>query len=230
MASIITAFAVPIVTLELEGADALNAQLRQLFLECEQQGDKYANPDPYTQRNPALFESAFNLFDWNHPAVAKLQEFCLSSLYQAIGELNGYDQQTLQKLHVAHESWFHVTRKGGYFATHNHPMHSWSGVYCVCQEGDDPDSDSGRLTFQSPFAANTMFLDMALMNLKPPYQIGSIPARLKPGQLLLFPSWLLHSVSAFEPKQDGLRITVAFNTHFRMQGVERHAPAFPSHR
>ena len=142
--SILTAYAVPLVNVEFDDSTELNAQLRKIFLECEAQGDAFANKDPLVLRNSSLFESAFNLFDWNHPAVARLQEFCLSSLYQAIGELNGYDQQTLQKLHVAHESWFHVTRKGGYFATHNHPMHSWSGVYCVCQEGDDPESDSGR--------------------------------------------------------------------------------------
>lgn len=227
MLTTITAFAVPIISAKMEDPEALNAELRTLFLECETQGNKYANPDPYTHRNSALFESAFNLFDWQSPAVAKLRDFCLSGLYQAIGDLNGYDIATLQRLHIAHESWFHITRKGGYFGVHNHPMHSWSGVYCVCQEGDAPSSGSGKLTFISPFAANTMFMDMAMHRIKPPYQLGNIPVRLTPGQLLLFPSWLLHEVSAFEPEGPGLRITVAFNAHFRMQGTERHAPSFP---
>ena len=228
MATITTAFAVPIVTAQLDAPQALNAELRDLFLECEAQGDKYANPDPYTHRNEALFESAFNLFDWPHPAVARMRDFCLSHLYQTIGELNGYDTATLQRLHMASESWFHVTRRGGYFGVHNHPMHSWSGVYCVCQDGDEANRDSGRLTFISPFITNTMFVDMASHRMKPPYQLGSIPMRLTPGQLVLFPSWMLHEVSAFEPEEAGLRITVAFNARFRMQGVERHAPAFPA--
>lgn len=222
--TIITAFAVPIVTVQMESCDALNAELRRFFVECEAHGDKYANPDPFTHRNTTLFESQFTLFDWRNPAVGKLRDFCVSSLYQAIGELNGYDLQTLQRLHIAHESWFHVTRRGGYFGVHNHPMHSWSGVYCVCQEGDEGNEDSGKLTFINPFASNTMFVDMASHKLKPPFQIGSIPTRLKPGQLVIFPSWLLHEVTPFEPEGEGLRITVAFNSRFRLEGVERPMP------
>lgn len=226
MAKIITAFAVPIVTAQLDDCTTLNADLRKLFLECETQGDKYANPEPYTPRNSPLFESAFNLFDWPHAVISQVRDFCLSNLYQALGELIGYDTATLQRLHIAHESWFHITRKGGYFGVHNHPMHSWSGVYCVCQDHDETNPDSGRLTFISPYVTNTMFVDMASHQLKPPFQAGSIPVRLKPGQLVLFPSWLLHEVSAYEPDRPGLRITVAFNTRFKMQGAPRHSPIF----
>lgn len=224
MSTIITAFAVPIVTAQLDDCAGLNAQLRALFLECEGQGDRYANPEPFTHRNRALFESVFTLFDWQHPAVARMREFCLSNLYKSIGELNGFDAPTLNRLRIATcESWFHITRRGGYFGVHNHPMHSWSGVYCVCQEGDEDSVDSGRLTFISPFVTNTMFVDMATHGMKPPFQLGNIPSRLKPGQLLLFPSWLLHEVTAFEPKTDaGLRITVAFNVRFSMDGALKH--------
>lgn len=224
MATVITAFAVPIVTAQLEDCEGLNAELREFFLECESKGPEYANPDPFTHRNSALFESTFSLFDWQHQAVARMRDFCVSTLYQSIGELNGYDTAMLQRLHIAYESWFHITRRGGYFGVHNHPMHSWSGVYCVCQEGDEDQPDSGRLTFISPYASNTMFVDMASHKLKPPFQIGSIPTRLKPGQLVLFPSWLLHEVTAFEPKDSGLRITVAFNARFKLEGVKPPPP------
>lgn len=217
--SFITAYAVPLVNVQLDEADALNAELRSFFLECESQGERYANREALVQRNATLFESAFNLFDWKHPAVTKLRDFCLASLYHGVGELNGYDQPTLARLHVAMESWFHVTRKGGFFGAHNHPLHSWSGVYCVCQEGDEADEHSGRLTFISPFAMNTMFVDMASHKLKPPFHAGSWPVRLNPGQLVLFPSWLLHEVTPFNPADDGLRITVAFNARFRMEDV-----------
>jgi|LSQX01.1.fsa_nt_gb uncharacterized protein (TIGR02466 family) len=219
--SILTAYAVPLINVEFDDSDALNAELRKAFLEYAAQGDTWANKEPFVQRNASLFESAFNLFDWNHPAIARLRDQCMAALYRAVGELNQYDDATLARLHVAHESWFHVTRKGGYFGAHNHPLHSWSGVYCVCQEGDEGNEHSGRLTFISPYATNTMFVDMASHKLKPPFHTGSWPIRLKPGQLVLFPSWLLHQVTAFEPvNDDGLRITVAFNARFRMDGVE----------
>ncbi|NLB13255.1 MAG: hypothetical protein GX826_04445 [Gammaproteobacteria bacterium] len=219
--SILTAYAVPLINVEFDDSDALNAELRKAFLEYAAQGDTWANKEPFVQRNASLFESAFNLFDWNHPAIARLRDQCMAALYRAVGELNQYDDATLARLHVAHESWFHVTRKGGYFGAHNHPLHSWSGVYCVCQEGDEDNEHSGRLTFISPYATNTMFVDMASHKLTPPFHTGSWPIRLTPGQLLLFPSWLLHQVTAFEPANDeGLRITVAFNARFRMDGVE----------
>ena len=219
--SILTAYAVPLINVEFDDSDALNAELRKAFLEYAAQGDTWANKEPFVQRNASLFESAFNLFDWNDPAIARLRDQCMAALYRAVGELNQYDDAILARLHVAHESWFHVTRKGGYFGAHNHPLHSWSGVYCVCQEGDEDNEHSGRLTFISPYATNTMFVDMASHKLKPPFHTGSWPIRLKPGQLVLFPSWLLHEVTAFEPvNDDGLRITVAFNARFRMDGVE----------
>ncbi len=219
--SILTAYAVPLINVEFDDSDALNSELRKAFLEYAAQGDTWANKEPFVQRNASLFESAFNLFDWNDPAIARLRDQCMAALYRAVGELNQYDDATLARLHVAHESWFHVTRKGGYFGAHNHPLHSWSGVYCVCQEGDEDNEHSGRLTFISPYATNTMFVDMASHKLKPPFHTGSWPIRLKPGQLVLFPSWLLHEVTAFEPvNDDGLRITVAFNARFRMDGVE----------
>lgn len=220
MADITTAFAVPILFDQLENPEGLNRELRDLFLQCEAQGDRFANPDPFTHRNDALFESNFTLFNWPQEPVARLRDFCIGALYQAIRDLNGYDMATLQRMQIAQESWFHITRRGGYFGVHNHPMHSWSGVYCVCQEGDEGRKDSGLLTFVSPYLANQMFVDTAIQRLKPPFRIGNLPLRLKPGQLVLFPSWLLHEVTSFEPAEgEGLRITVAFNARFRMEGV-----------
>lgn len=227
MIEINAAFAAPIATARLNDAGPLNSQLRELFLQCEAQGEKFANPEPYTHRNQALFESRFTLFDWQQPCVEQLRKFCWSSLYRMIGELNGYGMDELQRLHIAHESWFHVTRKGGYFGVHNHPMHSWSGVYCVCQEGDDPAGDSGKLTLINPNAMHTSYIDMATHKMKRPYSMGNLPLRLAPGQLIIFPSWMLHEVTPFDPVEpagDAVRITVAFNARFMMPGVARQAP------
>lgn len=218
MSKLETIFATPLAFADLEQPESLNAELRRFFLECEKQGERFENPDRNTHRNHALFESLFSLFDWKHAAVQQLREFCLGQLYQLIGQLNGYDLDALRRLHMADESWFHITRRNGYFGPHNHPLHSWSGVYCVCQEGDDPESDSGRLTFLNP--NSPMFVDMALFRMSGAFQLTHLSLRLKPGQLVLFPSWLQHYVSPFEPKGDGLRITVAFNTRFQMQGFE----------
>lgn len=210
-------FAVPAAHAMMQDSEALNAELRELFLAREAEGDRYRNPEPFTRRNSALFESNFRLFDWPQECVQKLRTFCLSNLYRTIGEINGYDQAMLRRLHVATEAWFHLTHKGGYFGPHNHPMHSWSGVYCVAHDGDDPESDSGRLAMINPHATSTMYIDMAIANMRTPYTMGSHAKRLVPGELLLFPSWVLHEVIPYEG--DGVRITVAFNARFMLEGA-----------
>ncbi len=212
-------FAVPFVLCEHPDPAGLNERLRSLFLQREQAGERYANPQPLVQRNEALWESNFQLFDWPDRPVAELRDYCWQQLYRAIGELNGYTREELLRLHIGAESWFHITRKGGYFALHNHPMASWSGVYCVAA-GDDRSGieDSGLLSFVSPMAANTMYIDMAIARMGQPYAYGPRNFKLKAGQLVLFPSWVLHEVRPYFG--DGERITVAFNARFRMVGVE----------
>lgn len=216
MNNLISAFAVPMAMVEMPKPEALNEALRAVFLEYEQKGAEYANPNPFVGRNKALFESRFDLFDWPQPAVRQLADFCMASLYGVIRELNGYDTPTLQKLQAKCESWYHITRQGGYFAAHTHPLHSWSGVYCVRHDGDDPDSQSGRLTFINPNTAAGMYTDFAMAKLKPPFGFAPKSIRLKPGQLVLFPSWILHEVLPYEGTTE--RITVAFNAKFRYAG------------
>lgn len=213
-------FAVPFVLCHHPNPQALNQRLRTLFLAREAEGPRYANPQPLVQRNEALWESNFQLFDWHDQPVSELRDYCWAQLYRAIRELNGYDLEQLRTLHVAAESWFHITRKGGYFALHNHPMASWSGVYCV-DPGPEPAAggDSGLLSFISPMATNTMYVDMAMARFGHPYNYGPRNFKLEPGQLILFPSWVLHEVRPY--MGDGERITVAFNARFRMTGLEQ---------
>jgi uncharacterized protein (TIGR02466 family) len=218
MFQITPGFSVPLVYAKLDDPAELNHQLRELFLAREAEGDRFRNPEPMVYRNDKLFESNFRLFDWPQPACARLRDFCWATLYRAIGELNGYDQKMLMRLHIQHQSWFHITRRGGFFGAHNHAMHSWSGVYCVKHDGDDPASDSGRLTFINPQATSTMYLDMALANMKPPYAMSPRMLRLEPGQLVIFPSWMLHEVLPFDG--EGERITVAFNARFMLDGAQ----------
>jgi len=221
MAQISSLFAVPLATAMIDGADDLNRELRALFLGMEAQGDAHANKNPYQVGSKALFESGFGLFESEAPPIAKLRDFCWQNVYQVIRDLNGYDTDVLRRLHIGNEAWFHITRKGGSFAPHNHPLHSWSGVYCVCQEGDDPKSGSGEFTIINPHIMNTMYTDMATYRLRNPYGMGNASLRLQPGQLVVFPSWLLHFVSPFEPRsEDAVRITVAFNARFHLEGYE----------
>ena len=118
-------------------------------------------------------------------------------------------------MEIASHTWFHVTRRGGYFGLHNHPMASWSGVYCVSTGQDDGTQvDSGKLHFSNPLQLANMFIDPANSHLRSPYRMAGRSYRLVPGQLVLFPSWVNHEVLPFQG--EGERITVAFNAWFHL--------------
>jgi uncharacterized protein (TIGR02466 family) len=218
-------FAVPFGFAQLENCASLNAELRALFLQREAEGAKYANPRPYTQRNPQLFESNFQLFRSPESCVQQLKNFCWSSLLGMVQELTKYDEATMRRMQIYNDCWFHVTRRGGFFGLHNHPMASWSGVYCVEPGKHDEDKpDSGMLTFVNPATSSAMYQDAATAGVRGPFGTGIRYIKFEPGQLVLFPSWVLHDVKPFEG--EGERITVAFNCWFRLKD-EFAPPAAP---
>ena len=211
---IVNMFAVPFAFARHPAQDRLNAALRD-FIVAEEDTGSAANPRPLTQRNAALFESHFNLFRCKDAAIQELKAFCWEHLYAVVGRLNGYDLPTLRRLQIFNDCWFHVTRRGGFFGLHNHPNASWSGVYCVDSGRHDADKkDSGLLTFVNPMITNSMFMDAATANIQLPYGSQVANVRLDPGQLVLFPSWVLHDVKPYEG--DGERITIAFNCWFTL--------------
>ncbi len=208
MASINPIFSVPFAFDQLSDCDNLNQQLRELFIRRESQGARFANPNPYTPRNTQLFESNFDLFAWPDAPIAALRDFCLARVAQTVAELNQYDAVQMARLNIVTDAWFHITRRGGFFGVHNHPMASWSGVYCVSAGISDADQpDSGKLSFVNPFAQ--MYLDSGNCQQQFPFQLGNYAFNLQAGELILFPSWLVHQVMPFYGENE--RITVAFN-------------------
>jgi uncharacterized protein (TIGR02466 family) len=192
----------------------LNEALKRYIFKHEQDGGG-SNPRPITQRNRAVYESHFDLFRVNDPAIQELKAFCWNQLLSLIAGLNGYDLATVNRLEISNDSWFHVTRRGGFFGLHNHPNASWSGVYCVDPGRSDPGNEgSGLLSFVSPMLMSGMHQDAANVKMKRPYATGVAQLTLVPGQLVMFPSWVLHDVKPFEG--EGERITIAFNCWFRL--------------
>lgn len=215
MFQIVPAFAVPVAEALMPQCDAVNRDLCELFLAREAEGQRWRNPQPTMQINPALFESDFDLFKWPQACVQTLRDYCWAMLSQTIAQLNGYGVEEMKRLQIFDHTWFHITRKGGFFGLHNHPMASWSGVYCVsCGTGDEEHPESGKLHFANPMALANMFVDPANLKIRTPYSMSGKSYRLRPGQLVLFPSWVAHEVLPFFG--EGERITVAFNCWFAM--------------
>ncbi|OYY66709.1 putative 2OG-Fe(II) oxygenase [Sphingomonas sp. 28-62-11] len=95
-------------------------------------------------------------------------------------------------------SWSVWLRGGGHHANHLHPQ-GWmsSALYVALPDrSDDPDPHAGWLTIGEPQAA--IGID------QPPLQL----IEPRPGQLVLFPSWLWHGTRPFA---QGDRLTIAFD-------------------
>jgi len=213
---IIPIFAVPFAITRHPDYERLNAALKRVVLSQETRGAAGANPRPLTTRNAPLYESHFNLFRDPDPAIQELKVFCWDQMLAVIGHLSGYDAATLARLQIYNDAWFHVTRRGGFFGLHNHPNASWSGVYCVTPGEHDAErrESSGALTFVNPMMPSSMHMDAGISRIPPPFGIQLRSILLAPGQLVLFPSYLLHHVQPFEG--EGERITIAFNCWFAL--------------
>jgi len=210
---VINLFSVPLSRSQLPNPQALNLALKRFILAQERNGAR--NPRPITLRNAPVYESDFNLFRMTDPAVQELKGFCWNQLLSLIAAMNGYDLPTVNRLSIFNDCWFHVTRRGGFFGLHNHPNASWSGVYCVDPGQHDPGrQESGLLTFVNPMLMNNMHVDAANSNMQLPFSNQIASVSLEAGQLVMFPSWLLHDVKPFEG--EGERITVAFNCWFTL--------------
>ena len=95
------------------------------------------------------------------------------------------------------ESWMTLTRKGESAHAHNHATNTISGAYYIKTNGQD-----GHISFINPnsgLSCSRMFMD-----------VGNdifVPAQV--GRLILFPSFLVHSVDVNTTDND--RVSLSFN-------------------
>jgi uncharacterized protein (TIGR02466 family) len=101
--------------------------------------------------------------------------------------------------------WINVAAPGGAVRMHDHPNNFLSGVYYVqVQEGAD------TINFHDPRPQAAV--------VRPPvteltaYNTDQVVVRVEEGSLLIFPSWLVHSVDP--NRSDRVRISASFNAMF----------------
>jgi len=122
-------FAVPVGTSRLAACERLNRELEALFLTRE--NDEHRNPMPSHIPQAETFESRFNLFRWPEPCVQQLRKFVLDTVVTTVLQATKLQPADVVRLTLHNHTWFHITRRAGSFVAHNHPMASWSAVYCV---------------------------------------------------------------------------------------------------
>ena len=204
-------YAVPLAEARLAPCESLNRDLEALFLARED--DEHRNPTPSHIPQQELFESRFNLFLWPEPCVRELRQFMLDGVARTVLAATTLRSGDLAKLKLHNHTWFHITRYAGSFISHNHPMASWSAVYCVRAGEAVPGlPDSGLLRLFDPRQGAGAYRDPANANLRPAFALRPLELRMTEGQLIVFPSYLYHEVTPFYGSD--LRITVATNCWF----------------
>jgi uncharacterized protein (TIGR02466 family) len=204
-------FATPFGEVRLSQCERLNRELETLFHQRET--EEHRNPAPSHVPQAETFESRFNLFRWSEGCVQELRSFMLDAIAQMVLKTTALKAEDLARLSFQNHTWFHLTRYAGSFVAHNHPLASWSAVYCV-RAGERPPQhpDSGVLRFLDVRQGANAYLDPANASLHRDYALTSMEFRLDAGQMVIFPSYVFHEVAPFYGNDT--RITVATNCWF----------------
>jgi uncharacterized protein (TIGR02466 family) len=194
-------FPTPVFWHVFKNVEALNAELRDLILEQER-----AAP-PMVKSNQGGWQSPTDFFTWGGSAVATLRHLASRAVEIATARLPIPPNLRIE-FHLS--SWAAVNRKGHYNTTHVHPMAAWSGVYYVDPGDEAPDAPNAVLEFAHPITASVMT-----------FFPGVLPSarvvRPEAGMIILFPSYLQHSVRLYHGERP--RICVPFNAHMRIVGA-----------
>jgi uncharacterized protein (TIGR02466 family) len=195
--NILPAFTTPIGSYKVPNAAQINPVLEKAILERE------AQASGMNRSNAGGWHSENDLLQWPELSGIDLAESIQSSVMNMIAITAKTDKFTFQS---TISSWANVNRKGSHNVVHNHAQSHWSGVYYV-KSGEYNEDDirlAGSLTFYDPRGSVNMMRHPGSCS-------DGIAIKIKPqdGDLIIFPSWLFHSVNPFT--SDTLRISIAFN-------------------
>jgi uncharacterized protein (TIGR02466 family) len=200
-------FSVPFAVMKMERYEAQQAALSAVLLARENDGNRNR-----IQRDTqhGLFESSFDLHTWPDAPIRNVFGFIHQTLASVVQQLSGFTPAEYENLVFNYHSWFHVTRTGGHLGVHNHPMASWSGIFCV-DPGDSPADrpESGSVRFMDPRVGAGMYMDSGNDHLRGQFELCGLQVQHEAGKLVLFPSYLLHEVFPYWGTRP--RIVIAFN-------------------
>lgn len=192
----VSLFPTPLASFRLPNANTLNPGLERAILKRE------ASEKSGKRSNIGGWQSADNLLDWPEPEVAELADSMRCTVLNMVSIIT---RMTTFEAAVSITAWANINRSGAFNQVHTHPHNHWSGVYYVVpgEFGPDDVENSGQLHLHDP-------RERADMYMHPNAPFGK-PYRVEPkaGLMVLFPSWLGHSVNIFHSKTT--RISIAFN-------------------
>jgi uncharacterized protein (TIGR02466 family) len=188
-------FSVPLLSHIWTDALPRNAELRARILAHAQSdaGDKVTNVGGWRSATGHL-EFLGDLRDW-------LLERMLAMVNEATRRVTAERGLAPVTPSWSFAAWANVSRGGDFHATHTHAGATWSGVYYVATGDSGAKDESGRLRFIDPSPGSAIFL---------PFLARAVPeVRPRPGLMILFPSYVPHTVHPHRGAAE--RISIAFN-------------------
>lgn len=104
------------------------------------------------------------------------------------------------------ESWYHITKNGGFHDAHSHPNCSWCGIYYLDIGNANFAERNGLNRFYDPRNNADHYLDAGSQYLN---STGLWDIEPVNGQVVIFPSYLKHSALPYFGDRD--RLVIAFN-------------------
>jgi uncharacterized protein (TIGR02466 family) len=195
-------FATPVVIATLPDTAELNGELREIILERERRHDGVQHS------NVGGWQSGWDFEDWGGAPAKRLLDAARELATRMTSDRAGKPVRVLWKTNA----WANVNRRSHGNEFHTHPGAYWSGTYYVDDGGsaDDP-ALGGEFEMQDPRGVAPAMYAPLLGFAVPGGQSAGASELIRPksGQLVLFPSWLLHAVRPYRGERE--RISVAFN-------------------
>ena len=137
------------------------------------------------------------------PNIEQNVESCKDICNVVVENIKEYISRTDFKIIEIANSWANIQNEDSVLQTHTHPLSTLSGALYV-----NVDKDSSKLFFDNP---NPFLHVTNLGNVGSEYTCRSFGFELEIGDLVLFPSWLLHG-SGGQPNLTKDRCVISFNT------------------
>jgi len=205
------AFYTPIVASRIDLIQSEYHAINKVIFKLEKL--KWKNKQPSQGIEEGVYESPHRLFQREEPEIKKISALITNKILDVVCTLNSYSGRQRGLLQTYAASWFHITRKNGFVQPHNHPNASWSAVYCTAS-GEEAGITKTALVLMTPNNI-PMYVDAGNANINLPISSDTVRFYLKEGDLLIFPSNLMHFVSTHLSSKE--RITIATNFWFQLK-------------
>ncbi len=195
-------FPTMVFSLKVPGATSLNRHLKEAIYEIRSENQKGIARSNYPELGGWHSDNELH----HDSRFIEMAQYAEAFGAQVSNKLEYHSDYALKIMSM----WSIINPPGGVNQAHVHPESLWSGVYYI-----QAPQNSGVISFTDPRTANVMKQPrFKAANRRPKGCWTKVHFEPEAGKMLLFPSWLYHSVApnlSNEKGSDADRIIISFN-------------------